>query len=146
MCPMAKKMRKPGGRKPQKQPNDLPDLPDRRLLERTMRQLEGGLQERGTGNTPLDKAQEIMYRAFEERDNGRRAQLARKALEICPDFADAYTLLADHTQDRKEALAFWAQAVAAGERCAWPEDVSRNDRPLLGHPRNPPLHAGKRGA
>lgn len=120
---MAKKKRKPGGDKPRRrnQPNDLPELPDRRLLERTMRQLVGGLQGQGRQATPLDKAQEIMYRAFEERDTNRQVQLTRQALEVCPDCADALVLLAENAQDRKQALGFWQQAVAAGERAVGPQ-------------------------
>ena len=119
---MAKKKRKSGGdKKPRRPPDDLPELPDRRLMERTLRQMAGELQGQGKGDTPLDQAQEIMYRAFEERDANRQVQLAKKALEICPDCADAYVLLAEHTQDRKEALVLWEQAVAAGQRALGPQ-------------------------
>jgi tetratricopeptide (TPR) repeat protein len=115
---MAKKKRKPGGDRSRRrrQPDALRELPDRRLMERTMRQLVGGLTGRGRPNTPLDKAQEIMYRAFEEQDVSRRVQLARQALEVCPDCADAYVLLAEHAGNGHEALPLWEQAVAAGER------------------------------
>lgn len=41
-----------------------------------------------TGSTPLEKAQEIAYRAFQARGR-RRIQLARKALESSADCADA---------------------------------------------------------
>jgi len=120
---MAKKKRKPGGDKPRKrrQPDHLPELPDRRLMEQTMQQFVGGLQGQGRPHTPLAKAQDIVYRAFEERDENRRVQLARQALEICPDCADAYVLLAEHAHDRKQALTFWEQAVAAGERALGPK-------------------------
>ncbi len=117
---MAKKKRKPGGDKPRRrrQPDELPD---RRLMERTMRQLVGGLQGQGQPDTPLAKAQDIVYRAFEERDVSRKVQLAQQALEVCPDCADAYVLLAEHAQDRRQALTFWKQAVAAGERALGPQ-------------------------
>jgi len=66
--------------------------------------------------TPLEEAQELMYEAFEARGR-RRAQLARQALEICPDCADAYVLLAEETaRTSREALALYQKGVEAGER------------------------------
>jgi hypothetical protein len=38
----------------------------------------------GDQDTPLGKAQALMYRAFGEPDDERRVQLAKEALEICP--------------------------------------------------------------
>ncbi len=46
---------------------------------------------------PLKKAQDIIYDAWEVTDPKRRVALARKALEISPDCADAYALLAEET-------------------------------------------------
>ena len=46
--------------------------------------------------TPLEKAQDLMYRAFEARGR-RRIQLARKALELSADCADAYVVLAEES-------------------------------------------------
>src|SRR5918994_275003 len=51
----------------------------------------------------------------------RRAEIARQALEISPDCADAYTLLAEEAESRKAALALYEQAVAAGERAIGPD-------------------------
>lgn len=62
-----------------------------------------------------------MYRAFEEPDEQRRLRLAKDALAICPDCADAYVLLAENTTSRKEALRLYEQAVTAGERALGPE-------------------------
>ena len=63
-----------------------------------------GLQGQTDQDIPLDKAQALMYRAFGERDERRRVQLAKDALALCPDCADAYVLLAEHAASRKEAL------------------------------------------
>ena len=73
-----------------------------------------------TATTPLEKAQDLMYRAFEARGARRRIQLARKALELSGDCADAYVLLAEecHTPERVRAL--YEQGVAAGERALGP--------------------------
>jgi tetratricopeptide (TPR) repeat protein len=71
--------------------------------------------------TPLDEAQNLMYDAWEA-DGDQRALLARKALTISPDCADAYSLLADETaKSGKEALDLYRRALAAGERALGPD-------------------------
>ena len=137
---MAKKKRRPPPRGPKHPPRrglrprprseaPLPEqLPDRRAMEGVMRDFLAEL--RGpTAETPLSKAQDIVYRAFEETDPGKRADLAKQALALCPDCADAYVLLAEQTRLRKEALDLYQQAVAAGERALGP-DTFRNE---VGH-------------
>src|SRR2546427_608444 len=103
-CPMAKKKRKPDGEKPKRLPQRPADLPDRRAMEGVMQQLVAGLRGQADQDTPLGKAQALMYRAFEERDKQLRVQLAQDALAICPDCADAYVLLAEDARSRKQAL------------------------------------------
>jgi len=78
--------------------------------------------------TPLRKAQDLMYDAWETADSKRRIALARKALETSPDCADAYALLAEETASSlTEALNLYRQGVEAGERAlgkdAFEEDV-----------------------
>lgn len=80
------------------------------------------------GETPLRKAQDIIYDAWEVTDPKRRVALARKALEISLDCADAYVLLAEEAaRSLPEALDFYRQGVEAGERAlgreAFEEDV-----------------------
>lgn len=66
--------------------------------------------------TPLEKAQDLMHEAWEA-DGAQRARLARRALKVCPDCADAYVLLAEETaRTVEEARDLFAQGVAAGER------------------------------
>lgn len=65
--------------------------------------------------TPLEEAQEVIYQALEATGK-RRLDLARKALTISPDAADAYVLLAEATDDPQEARRLYEQGVAAGER------------------------------
>ena len=68
-------------------------------------------------DTPLRKAQDILYDAWGETDSRRRIALARKALEISPDCADAYVVLAEETAGSlTEALNLYRQGVEAGER------------------------------
>ena len=70
--------------------------------------------------TPLGKAQELMYQAFGTTDPEERLKLARQALDLSPDCADAYVLLAEHAKSRKEALDLFEKGVAAGERALGP--------------------------
>jgi len=57
-----------------------------------------------------------MYEAWDS-SGRKRLQLARKALEISPDCADAYVLLAeDGSRNLKEAREFYEQGMKAGER------------------------------
>jgi tetratricopeptide (TPR) repeat protein len=93
-------------------------LPDRRLMERVLQQVVGG----GQGpQTPLERAQALIYEAFESDDPEKRCQLAQRALAISSDCADAYVLLAEHADTRREALELYAAGVAAGERALGPE-------------------------
>jgi hypothetical protein len=65
--------------------------------------------------TPMQQAQELVDRASETR--GRRSrQLIRKALEVCPDCADAYLHLAYRERDLNKSFELFKQAVEAGRR------------------------------
>jgi tetratricopeptide (TPR) repeat protein len=66
---------------------------------------------------PLDRAQALIYQAWEIPNPAKRIALAKQALSICDDCADAYMLLAEeqpHTLE--QALDLYEQATAAGER------------------------------
>jgi tetratricopeptide (TPR) repeat protein len=69
------------------------------------------------GSRELQKAQALMYQAWEEQNPGRRIILAHEALDISPDCADAYVLLAEEEADTLgRALDYYRQGVEAGER------------------------------
>jgi hypothetical protein len=85
-------------------------------VEGATHRLVAGLRGRAPQGAPLGQAQALLYRAFEEPGEQRRVQLAKDALAVCPDCADAYVLLAEHARSRKEALRLCGQGVAAGER------------------------------
>lgn len=92
--------------------------------------LVGGGVPRRTPATPLEQAQELMYQAQGVAWSRERVRLARQALTISPDCADAYVLLAEETaRGPKEAAELYAQGVAAGERAlgedAFQEDVGQ---------------------
>ncbi|HEC63058.1 MAG TPA: tetratricopeptide repeat protein, partial [Candidatus Acetothermia bacterium] len=81
----------------------------------------GGLIPKTTPSTPLEKAQNLVYEAWET-EGPERVALARKALEICPDCADAYVILAEETAcSTAEARDLYAKGVAAAERALGPE-------------------------
>lgn len=80
-----------------------------------------------TASTPLEKAQDLIYDAMEARGR-RQLQLIRRALELSPDCADAYVLLAERSSDLGEQQSNYEQAVAAGERALGPEAFAGSDR------------------
>jgi tetratricopeptide (TPR) repeat protein len=112
---MAKKKRRSAEKPSADQgPLELP-LPDRRTMERMMRELGAGLGGEQRAQTALDRAQEVMDQAFEV-TVAEQVRLARKALEISPDCADAYVLLAENAETAEEALTLYEQGTAAGQR------------------------------
>ena len=68
-----------------------------------------------TAATPLERAQEIACQAYDWTGR-KRIQLARQALAISPDCAEAYVLLAEHAHTPELAIELYEKAVAAGRR------------------------------
>lgn len=89
-----------------------------RILAGLAGSLAGGGVGRGAGgDDALARAQEMVYDAWEEPRGRERIRLAERALEICPDCADAYNLLAEEkARSVEEAHAYFRKAVEAGER------------------------------
>ena len=72
--------------------------------------------------TPLNRARELVYDAWETPTKRQRVKLAREALKICPDCADAYVILAEDTaRNDKEAQKFYQAGIDAGERALGPK-------------------------
>lgn len=65
--------------------------------------------------TPNEQAQDLCYQAFDIFGR-RRVHLARKALEISPDCADAYTILAEQTGSLETSIELYEQGLAVAER------------------------------
>lgn len=133
---------------PQKQhePDMHPEGPaDRRALEKTIYDLtrliqnqefespeainaymqgimaSGGQVPSSPAETPLEEAQAIMYDAWDA-SGAKRIRLARRALSVSPDCADAYVLLAEETaRSLEQARDLYEQGVAAGERALGPD-------------------------
>lgn len=90
----------------------------------------------------VDAAQEIMFDAWECEDPRKRISMARKALKISPDCADAYVLLAEETANGPEqAIDLYAQGVAAGERALGPAAFAEDVGMFWGALRDTPLYA-----
>lgn len=80
---------------------------------------EGGgtLEDAPPPATPLERAQELIYDAFDTDDPQRRVDLAEEALQISEDCTDAYVLLAEEiAEDAEEARELYEAGVRAGER------------------------------
>jgi tetratricopeptide (TPR) repeat protein len=121
-------------------PSDIDALMARRLVERDMAAIQKLIDERKfksldelnefiqniissgelaewVARSPWEKAQELIYQAWDTSSKKQRVKLARQALKICPDCADAYVLLAeDAAQSVEETCKFYQAGVEAGER------------------------------
>jgi len=97
--------------------DELPAF-DRRVMESSLHALSQQIGAEPILDDPqLQRAQEKMYRAFEETNPARRIALAHDALKISPNCADAYVLLAEEAAPTlQRALEYYQQGVAAGER------------------------------
>ena len=70
---------------------------------------------RRTDSEPRYRAEDLIYEAWEAA-GPRRVVLARKALALWPDCADAYELLAQAASSLEEARELLERGVVAGER------------------------------
>ncbi len=147
-----KKTSKPStSKKPAKADDSArPALPvDRRSMEKTMADLQrimseqhfesideansfiqnllqqtGGFVPDQAAESPLEKAQDLMYKAWEATGKARRVKIAKQALEISPDCADAYVLLAEETANTPaEAKVLYEKAVKAAEHALGPDAI-----------------------
>lgn len=83
-------------------------------------------------STPLEQAQWLCYEAFEYRGR-RRIQLAKEALRICPDVADAYCILAEQRGfDPEGASQLFRQGAEAGRRALGEEPFNDPQFPFWG--------------
>jgi tetratricopeptide (TPR) repeat protein len=66
---------------------------------------------------PIELAQYIIWDAFGEPSSRKRVSMAYRALEVCPDCADAYVVLAeDRAFNPTEEIEFYRKGVEAGRR------------------------------
>jgi tetratricopeptide (TPR) repeat protein len=90
---------------------------DRRGMEGDLRKISFDYFDDKENWTPVRKAQELMYDAWDTPQREERIKLARKALKISPDCADAYVLLAEEEADTLEkSRRLYQEGVEAGKR------------------------------
>ena len=76
----------------------------------------------------LESAQDVMYEAWDQNDKKERIRLARKALAVSPDCADAYVLLAEESAaSLSEEKQLFQKGVAAGERALGREGLKKHE-------------------
>jgi tetratricopeptide (TPR) repeat protein len=111
-------------------------------MEQTLAQIAGQFSQESTGKLftfdlsksktksrpkalePKQQAQELIYQAWE--CVGRKSvKLARQALELWPDCADAYNILAREFNSISEALDLYSKALAAAQRDLGPEFLQK---------------------
>jgi tetratricopeptide (TPR) repeat protein len=143
-------------------------MPDRRAMERVLlevqrfaatkefaseSELNDAIQAKFTGSmdaiastasTPVERAQDLVYRAMDARGR-RRIQLARKALDLSRDCADAYVLLAEECADLSQARDLYLQGVAAGERALGPSVFAEEAGHFWGDVRSRPYMRARFG-
>lgn len=128
-------------------PDPAGELPDRRVMEQTLRDLQqmmasrefkseeemnaflatqvGKRPKHTPARTPQGRAQELVDRAFEER--GRmRIKLAREALRLWPDCAEAWVLQAEQMPNLDRRRELYRNAVAAAERALGPKPFAED--------------------
>ena len=80
-------------------------------------QLIDGMRDSALPRNAAEKAQELIYEAWDADTYTKRVALAEKAIEIYPDCADAYVMLAEETADHLfEAIELYRKGVEAGAR------------------------------
>ena len=76
---------------------------------------------------PLDEAQQIMYEAWEAPTRERAVAMAKKALSVSADCADAYNLLAEESATTlEEVVELYRKGVEAGERALGKETFEKD--------------------
>lgn len=93
----------------------------------------------------LEEAQDLIYKAMDYQDYRVRERLARMALELSPDCADAWNLLAEDVAGTEEqALEFYRKGIEAGARALGPELAAGRGR-LWGNVKARPYMRARKG-
>ena len=86
----------------------------------------------------------MIDRAFDA-PPAKQIGLAREALKISPDCADAYVLLAEHAHNANEAQELYRQGVAAGERALGKKGFAELAGHFWGHLETRPYMRARQG-
>jgi plasmid stability protein len=77
--------------------------------------------------TVEEEAQELLYDAYAESESEDRVRLAKQALQIFPNCADAYVILAENeASSEKEELKYYAKGVEVGRLMLEPKILEKN--------------------
>jgi tetratricopeptide (TPR) repeat protein len=77
---------------------------------------QGGRISHAAARSPMEEAQDLVYDAWDASTPQKAAELARKALTISPDCADAYNVLAEaEAKSVQEKCDLYLQGVEAGK-------------------------------
>jgi tetratricopeptide (TPR) repeat protein len=93
----------------------------------------------------LDRAQQVMYDAWDKTTSRSRVALARKALGISPLCADAYNLLAAEAATATEARDLYLRGLAAGELALGPKGFEEYDGHFWGFLETRPYMRARHG-
>jgi tetratricopeptide (TPR) repeat protein len=86
-----------------------------RSMTRSISDVESGIA--GESHPRREEAVGLLYRAWQEPSRKKRSELARKALSLYPDAADAYNILAETDARSIEQIAdYYRRGMLAGER------------------------------
>ena len=99
---------------------DTPEEATRLIEEAMAAEAGGGHPPKPSEVSPEEHALAIAQAAMATTGR-RKIQLARRALAICPDCADAWSALGSRAIDLQRAVRCYRQAVAAGERAIGPD-------------------------
>jgi len=124
--PRSKPQRKPSVRKPPVQAQRKSDLPDiREVLDMAEEVgideelVEAGytlLREMALDEDAINRAQKVIYKAWDARTPAQRIKLAHQALRISPLCTDAHVLRAQHAKPGSDdELEAWETALATGQ-------------------------------
>ncbi|HET6307051.1 MAG TPA: hypothetical protein VFG12_07685 [Rhodopila sp.] len=122
-----------------KAPTD-PALPDRRSMEAFLSAISGRRRD-----DALERAQDVMYDAWDKTTSRSRIALARKALDISPVCADAYNLLAGEAVTPAEARDLYARGLEAGELALGPEGFAEYEGDFWGFLETRPYMRARQG-
>ena len=76
----------------------------------------------GPAANPLEQARELVFRALDAPSRGQLVKMAKEAISISEDCADAWLLLAnEHASTADERITYIRKALAAAERALGPE-------------------------
>ena len=108
--PVSKKPRGKARADSSRKPTAAEAVPDRQAMKSFLSTTTGRVRREA-----IEKAQDLVYDAWERATARSRIALARKALAISPLCADAYNILAEEARSVEEVRDLYARGVEAGE-------------------------------